>query len=79
MANQAIVERIKFNTEVIKLFGLLIIATATGIFSLILSGVNNTTEFLILLVGFIILFLLFGIAIFMYSQTLRLLRDLKNV
>lgn len=74
----AISERIKFNTEIIKLFGLLIIATATGIFTLVLGGIDNAKEFLISFLGLVILAVFVGFAIFVYMQSLRLLRELRD-
>ncbi|MEO9968138.1 MAG: hypothetical protein ABJF11_20265 [Reichenbachiella sp.] len=75
----AIAERIRFNTEIIKLFALMIIATATGLFTLMLSGITEAREFFITFVGMVVLIMLTGIAIFVYLQTLKLLREIRDV
>lgn len=72
-------ERIKINTEIVKLFGLMIIATATGIFSLILSGIDKASGYMITLIGLIVMVLFIGIAIVVYKQTLSLLREIRIV
>lgn len=74
----ALTERIRFNTELLKLLSLLLVATATGVISLILGGIESSLQFIVTLIGLWVL-VGFGILIiFVYRKVVRLLDDLDN-
>ncbi len=67
-------EKIRFNTEIIKLLALLVIATGGGTVSLLISGLQNATYGLIAVTGMLIFIICGILAIFVYRQTEKLLK-----
>ena len=67
-------EKIRFNTEIIKILTLSVIATGGGTVSLIVSNLETAIDELMAVTG-MILSMVFGIlAIFVYRQTKRLIK-----
>jgi hypothetical protein len=67
-------ERVKFNTEIIKLLGLFFIATGGGTISLILSGLPSAAYGVMAVAGMIFALTSGILAIFVYTQTKKLLK-----
>ncbi|NPA41670.1 MAG: hypothetical protein GXO18_05280 [Aquificae bacterium] len=79
MDKEAVKERIKFYTELLKLLWVLLIALGGGLSSLFLRGVEGFKELLLILVGFILFVLvLLGIVIVVKSIQ-KLLKSMEEI
>ena len=55
-------EKIKFNTEIIKLLVIVVLATGGGVVSLIISGTHNSARvFIIEFLGFVIIVIIYSV------------------
>ena len=69
-------ERIKFNTEMIKLIGIFIIGTATGTFSFLIKGITSSREFILCLIGMTVIIVFVFICLMTLKNTYRILKTL---
>jgi len=79
MGKEAIKERIKFYTELLKLLWILLIALGGGLSSLFLKGINSGKEILIILTGIILFVLVIVGVLKMIRDINKLLRTLEDL
>lgn len=68
-------EQIKFNTEILKLFAVALVATIGGIISLLLGKVDTGVEYVCLIGGMIFAPMFIGIINHLYSVTQKHIRN----
>lgn len=68
-------EQIKFKVEIIKLLALLFITTGGGGIALIVKGGRSLTELILGVAGMFFAAIVAAMAIFLYKNTLRKLKD----
>jgi hypothetical protein len=74
-------QKLKLNTEILKILTLSILATITGVLSLIIetpAGVLKGKTMLLMFFGLILAAMFTFFAIFVYRDNVRLLNKLKN-
>lgn len=74
----SIVERIRFQTEIIKVVSLFILAVATGVLSLIMDDIKEFKPYIGAFFGLLLILLLFGFVIFVYRDNEKLLKLLEK-
>ena len=72
-------QKVKLNTEIIKILAVIEVATITGVISLILSGVSfeATANLLLLVFGVIIIIVLFNLLILVYRDNVTLINNAR--
>ena len=74
----SIIERVKFQTEIIKVLALFILALSTGVISLLLKEVINLKIYLVSFFGSVLILFFIFIVIFVYMNNIQLLRRLRD-
>ena len=71
-------ERVKFNTEIIKLLSLLVLATISGVITLFYQWTEFTGKnFILSFFGLIAIFVLAGVIIDLYKKNIHLIKKAK--
>ncbi|HEY9049483.1 MAG TPA: hypothetical protein VIN08_26475 [Ohtaekwangia sp.] len=74
-------QKLKLNTEILKILSVAVLATITGVLSLIIQqspGVLTGKSMMLMFFGFVLVVIFSILAIFVYRDNLKMLKNIKQ-